>query len=559
MSEAATMPRFRTFIPKSTTTGLLLIVGLFVANALISEWNIKRLVENEHRVVRTQEVLTTLEEVLSSVTEAETAERGFLITDDDRYRESYESAIVQINGTLERLTNLTVDEKIQQQSIAALRTHVGARLEELKRAIAARLAGGFDAARQSVSTNHGRELMQEMRGLVAEMKAHEQRSLEVAAAQSRRSAIVTTTTILAGSALGIGMVCLAWKLVRRDLSHRERVADVTRRLAAIVESSDDAIVSKTLEGTIVSWNAGAQRIYGYTEEEVVGRPITMLSPVELHGDIYKNLERVRAGLHIEHFETKRIRKDGRRVDIALSISPIKGPQGEVIGASAIARDITEHKVLEREILEIAALEQRRIGQELHDGIGQELTGLTMLTQRLVGELDGSENGTAAGASKIHIGLEQALSHVRSLSNGLVPVEVDAEGLIPALRSLAARISELHGVACSFECHHAVAIADDQTALHLYRLSQEAVTNAAKHGRPKHIVIRLGVEADRATLRVIDDGTGMTAAPENAAGTGLRIMRYRADLIGADLDISAARPHGTIVTCSIAQNGYIAQA
>jgi signal transduction histidine kinase len=142
--------------------------------------------------------------------------------------------------------------------------------------------------------------------------------------------------------------------------------------------------------------------------------------------------------------------------------------------------------------------------------------------------------------------------VRALSNGLVPVEVDAEGLVPALRSLAARISELHGVACSFECHHAVAIVDDQTAMQLYRLSQEAVTNAAKHGRPRHIVIRLGVEGERATLRVIDDGTGMPGKLENAAGTGLRIMRYRADLIGADLDIHAARPHGTIVTCSIAQ-------
>ena len=169
MSEAATMPRFRKFIPTSTTTGLFLIVGLLVANALISGWNVSRLVDNEHRVVRTQEVLTTLEEVLSSVTAAETAERGFLITDDDQYRQSYESAIVQINETLERLTTLRGDDSVQQRSIAALRTHVSARLEELKRAIAARRAGGFDAARQSVSTNHGRELMQEMRELDAQV------------------------------------------------------------------------------------------------------------------------------------------------------------------------------------------------------------------------------------------------------------------------------------------------------------------------------------------------------------------------------------------------------
>ena len=127
----------------------------------------------------------------------------------------------------------------------------------------------------------------------------------------------------------------------------------------------------------------------------------------------------------------------------------------------------------------------------------------------------------------------------------------------ALEDLAARTSELNGIGCTFECHRPVAIADDQTAMHLYRMSQEAVTNAVKHGRPRHIVIRLGVEGDRTTLRVIDDGTGFTALPENArensSGTGLRIMRYRADLIGAQLEISSARPQGTIVTCSVAQH------
>src|SRR5262249_43962310 len=161
-------------------------------------------------------------------------------------------------------------------------------------------------------------------------------------------------------------------------------------------------------------------------------------------DIFVNLERVKRGVHIEHFETTRIRKDGRKIDISLSISPIKDASGKAIGASAIARDITEHKTLQREVLEIAALEQRRIGQDLHDGIGQELTGLTMLAQRLVGELTREERLQADMAAKIHKGLEQALSHVRAVSKGLVPVEVDAEGLMVALADLAARTNELHG-------------------------------------------------------------------------------------------------------------------
>lgn len=546
------LPRVRKFLPNPTTIGLALIVGLLLVNVLVSEWNINRLVENEHRVVHTQQVLTALEEVLSTVTEAETTERGFLITDDERYLTSYERAIDEINETLDRLTRLTRDEQRQQELIAALRVRVTARLEELKRAIAARRAGGFDAARQSVSTNQGRRLMNEMRSLVAEMKGQEQDSLLTAAAQSRRSVQVTTATNILGAGLGIGMVCLAFYLFRLDLAHRARVAEVTRRLAAIVESSDDAIVSKTLDGTIVSWNAGAQRIYGYSAAEAVGQSITILCAPEHHDDIFRKLQQVRRGIHIEHYETTRIRKDGRKIDISLRISPIKGASGEVIGASAIARDITEHKTLQREVLEIAALEQRRIGQELHDGIGQELTGLTMMMQRLASELADKEYSQAGPASKIHTRLEQALSHVRALSKGLVPVEVDAEGLMVALADLASRTTELSGVSCTFECHRPVAIADSQTAMHLYRMSQEAVTNAVKHGRPRNIVIRLGVERDLATLRVIDDGSGFAESMEKTAGTGLRIMRYRADLIGAQLEITSARPHGTIVTCYLGE-------
>ena len=177
----------------------------------------------------------------------------------------------------------------------------------------------------------------------------------------------------------------------------------------------------------------------------------------------------------------------------------------------------------------------------------------MMMQRLVGELADQEPPHASAASKIHTGLEQALSHVRAVSKGLVPVEVDAEGLMAALADLAARTNELHGVSCTFECHRPVAIADNQTATHLYRMSQEAVTNAVKHGHPHSIVIRLGMEGDLATLRVIDDGTGIVSSSESNTGTGLRIMRYRADLIGAQLEITGARPHGTIVTCSVAQS------
>ncbi len=119
-------------------------------------------------------------------------------------------------------------------------------------------------------------------------------------------------------------------------------------LSAIIESADDAIISKTLEGVIASWNKGAERIFGYTAEEVVGQPITMLIPKERQREEPSVLARLRAGERIEHYETVRVRKDGTHIDISLTVSPIRGPEGSVIGASKIARDISHRKRAEEE-------------------------------------------------------------------------------------------------------------------------------------------------------------------------------------------------------------------
>jgi PAS domain S-box-containing protein len=404
--------KLRRLLPTATTLGLGLLVLVLLLNEVVSEWNIRRLVENERRVVHTQLVLTTLEEVLATVTEAETAERGFLITGDERYLKPYREAVSRTRETLQRLEALTADDPVQQGRIGPLRQRVAARFDELRRAIAAQRAGGFDAGRQSVSTNHGRELMNEMRRLVAEMKEREGQELALRAAESRRSATWTTATTRVATLLGIGLVCLAFYLIRRDLALRQRAEEATRRLAAIVESSEDAIVSETLDGIIVSWNAAAERLYGYTAREAINQPITLLYPLGQAGEVRAHLDRLRREVPIEHFETTRIHKDGHCIDVSLSLSPIKDAAGGVIGVSAIARDITERKALQREVLEIAGREQRRIGQDLHDGIGQELTGLAMLAQRLAGLLGEQSLPESAAAGKIARGLEHALGNVR---------------------------------------------------------------------------------------------------------------------------------------------------
>jgi PAS domain S-box-containing protein len=136
-----------------------------------------------------------------------------------------------------------------------------------------------------------------------------------------------------------------------DITDREAAEEARFRLAAIVESSEDATISGTLDGTIVTWNGGAQRIYGYTEAEVVGKPIAILFPPELPDEENKILEKLRAGGRIEHFETIRVTKTGRRINVSLTISPIKDSSGKTVGISGIARDITERKLAEEALRE----------------------------------------------------------------------------------------------------------------------------------------------------------------------------------------------------------------
>jgi PAS domain S-box-containing protein len=144
----------------------------------------------------------------------------------------------------------------------------------------------------------------------------------------------------------------------QDITERRQAEQLRSHLAAIVESSDDAVIGKTLDGTIVSWNAGAERIYGYSAEELVGRPISMLVPPNRPDEVPAILERLKRGEHIDHFETVRMRKDGKQIDVSVSISPVSDATGTIIGASAIARDITERKRLEEDRSKLLDWEQR---------------------------------------------------------------------------------------------------------------------------------------------------------------------------------------------------------
>jgi two-component system CheB/CheR fusion protein len=213
--------------------------------------------------------------------------------------------------------------------------------------------------------------------------------------------------------------------------------------------------------------------------------------------------------------------------------------------------VMERKELEKQVAEATDREQRRIGQELHDGLGQQISGLAMMAATVAGQLDREQSPHAAAMHKLLKAAEQAKVQARALSKGLMPVEVEGQGLMAALQELAESVQKMHPVECVFDCSKPVVIKDSFTASHLYHIAREAIFNAVKHGTPQRVRITLAGDPSL-TLTVTDDGNGFKRPPEELEGQGLRIMRYRAGLIGATLMVHSAPEGGVLVICTPSQ-------
>jgi signal transduction histidine kinase len=216
--------------------------------------------------------------------------------------------------------------------------------------------------------------------------------------------------------------------------------------------------------------------------------------------------------------------------------------------AALHNEMQERMRLEEEILSISEREQQRIGHDLHDSLCQHLTGVALAGEVLSGQLAAKSLPEAKAMDHIVEMVEGAIELTRTLARGLHPFELKGEGFTDALRELAVTITEGFKTPCTFECDRPVEIRDPGVAIHLYRIAQEAITNAVKHSNAKGIVVRLEVETDGLTLTICDDGAGMP--PKIPGGMGLRTMAYRASVIGATFKVERELSRGTRVTCQL---------
>jgi two-component system sensor kinase FixL len=219
-------------------------------------------------------------------------------------------------------------------------------------------------------------------------------------------------------------------------------------------------------------------------------------------------------------------------------------------SSIFFRDITDRIELERGILQVSEREHRHIAQDLHDGLGQLLAGTAYLTGTLRQKLIDKSIPEARELGRIREVINEAIAQTRSLARGLHPVEPETNGLMVALHALATRTQKLFHIRCRFTCHRPVLIEDSAVATHLFRIAQEAITNAIKHGKPGRIEISLAGTPDQTSLTIKDNGAGMPVRRRKKIGLGLRIMRYRAGMIGGSLVIKKEAGGGTSVACMV---------
>jgi PAS domain S-box-containing protein len=335
--------------------------------------------------------------------------------------------------------------------------------------------------------------------------------------------------------------------VTQRLAAESALRDRQEYLRAVMNNAAEAIVVTHLDGTITDFNRAAEAVFGYSSSEVIGQNIKLMMPAHYYEkhDLY--LAKHQKTDHPPLSKPRELYgkcKNGDIIPLERRITQIKHLDVFV----GIIRDLSDQKTLERQIAEVSTQEQERIGQEIHDSLGQQLTGISMMAASLKRNLTLQHIPEAEQMNELTLQLQRAIKDARTLSRGLSPVPVTPEGLQDALTLLAHDVTANTGIDCKFEAQNAIEIKDRTTAMQIYRIAQEAVNNAVKHAHADTINITLKNKANGAELKVSDNGQGFDVEKASKQDLGLRIMRYRAGILGCALDVKSSAGKGTEIYC-----------
>ena len=545
-----------------------------VAGINVLWWKLDHNATREADLVdHTHQVITPLEEIFSRASDMLIGQRGYALTHDKEYLQPFFTATNRMPALLQSLQTLTQDNPIQRTNLMGLKILLATH-EAMSRQHIDELLQDDPLAPDLEFRRKAKDSLDALRAAVAGMVTEENHLLIQRRARLERDGRLVALTNISSGVVSIALLITVFTALwrenarrriveaelwesRKELENRvqERTLSLSRseqRLRLAQQAARIGAFDWNLATQVDTWTPELEAMYGLPAggfDQNHKTWVELIHPEDRAGAVALVERAMETGLPVEG-EWRVIWPDGSVHWLFGRWQVFKDETGKPRTMTGVNIDVTERKRLERGIIEASDSEMRRIGHDLHDGVGQQLTALALLCASLQPEIKTSAPQFAEPLRNIGNELHDVIRQIRMLSHGLAPVSFEETGLTEALRRLAGNTSAATRVQCEFEEPANDHACDPDIAAQLYRIGQEAVTNALKHSRAGKIRISLQSNRDRTELSVSDNGQGFPPASPNGHGLGMHAMKYRAGVIGAELHIQSEAGKGTSITCTV---------
>jgi len=522
-------------------SGFGVALAALLAVAVAQYRTIQTLVDVQRFEAHTIEVVAQLEGLSADLARVQSSVRLYVLTGAEQ--PAIPARIAHAREHLRALCKLATDHPLDLPELDQLQKLAGRRIAFLQHVETVGREQGPAAAIEAIRQAEGVGLLIESLDLTDQMVADERGRLALRSSATQRSATRTLRVTLLVDALAFSLLMVAAWIIHTDIQKRRQAEEASRMLASIVTSTDDAVIAARLDGTILTWNGGAERLYLHSADEAVGRPVSILIPPGGPNDLPEIFEKIGRGQTVRHYETVRTRKDGHAVPVSLTVSAIKDPEGRVIGASAITRDITERKRTDEALRQSLATKEVLL-REVHHRVKNNLQIISSLLNMQADLLANQDARAAFDESQRRV-RSMALIHDQ-LCNDPGSAELDFGEYATSLAGelMAAQGGPSGAVRLRLEADP-VRLSVDQ-AMPCGLILNELLTNALKYafpdGRAGEILVALHCsEGGRVALRVADDGVGLPAGFDwrHSESLGLRIV----DILTRQLNGALVFPPG----------------